>query len=72
MGQAFNGLSKLERDALTDYATEKYFTEPADTRGEARDWVSDYTENLAKNDLRLVVEITRAYAKERHDICLGR
>ena len=51
MGQLFNGLSSLERDALKDYATEKYFAEPKATRGEVNDWVGKYTENLVKTDL---------------------
>ena len=65
MGQLFNGLSSLERDALKDYATEKYFAEPKAIRGEVNDWVGNYTENLVKTDLSQVVEITRAYAKKR-------
>ena len=65
MGQLFNGLSNLEQDALKDYATEKYFVQPKDTRGEVKDWVSNYTENLVKTNHSLVFEITRAYAKER-------
>jgi hypothetical protein len=69
MGQLFNGLSSLERDALRDYATEKYFAEPKATRGEVNDWVGNYTENLVKTDLSQVVEITRAYAKERSKLC---
>jgi hypothetical protein len=69
MGQLFNGLSSLERDALKDYATEKYFSEPNTTRGEANDWVENYTENLIKTDFSRVVEITRAYAKERSKVC---
>jgi len=72
MGLLFNELSQLERDALTDYATEKYFTEPAATRGEVKEWVTEYTENLAKNELGRVVEIARAYAKALRDVCQER
>jgi hypothetical protein len=40
-----------------------------DTRGEVKDWVSNYTENLVKTGQNsLVFEITRAYAKERGDL----
>jgi|GraSoi2013_115cm_1033766.scaffolds.fasta_scaffold32300_2 hypothetical protein len=68
MGQLFNGLSNLEQEALNDYATEKYFVQPKDTRGEVKDWVSNYTENLVKTNHSLVFEITRAYAKERGEL----
>ena len=68
MGQLFNGLSNLERDALTDFATEKYFAEPTGTRGQLEDWVSKYTENLVKTERHRVHEITRAYAKERGEL----
>ena len=43
--------------------------EPKATRGEVNDWVGNYTENLVKTDLSQVVEITRAYAKERSKLC---
>jgi hypothetical protein len=39
-----------------------------DTRGEVKDWVSNYTENLVKTNHSLVFEITRAYAKERGEL----
>jgi hypothetical protein len=68
MGQLFDGLSNLEQEALNDYATEKYFVQPKDTRGEVKDWVSNYTENLVKTNHSLVFEITRAYAKERGEL----
>ena len=68
MGQLFNGLSNLEQEALNDYATEKYFVQPKDTRGEVKDWVSNYAENLVKTNHSLVFEITRAYAKERGEL----
>src|SRR5260370_37551068 len=58
----------LEQEAFNDYATEKYFVQPKDTRGEVKDWVSNYTENLVKTNHSLVFEITRAYAKERDEL----
>ncbi len=69
MGQFFNALSSLEKDALRDYATEKYFSEPAATRGPAGEWVSNFTEQMAKNERGKILEITRAYAKERGEVC---
>lgn len=65
MGQFLNGLSSLERDALRDYATKKYFAQPEATRGEANEWVGNFMENMAKNERGKISDITRAYAKER-------
>ena len=65
MGQCFNGLSSLEREALTDYATEKYFSQPAATRANVNEWISNFTENMARNERSKMPGITRDYAVAR-------
>ncbi|MDQ2833470.1 MAG: hypothetical protein M3Y50_06925 [Acidobacteriota bacterium] len=72
MEQIFKEISKLESDALTDFATEKYFDEPSDKRGELGNWVNTFGENLLRSNRSELDKITRTYAKQRSDLFRSR